>query len=63
MTRVNALPPKPVHPSEDTSWRDAAKEADPTSGAIEPGADTYVLDQVAAWAGVGAEIQARSARG
>jgi hypothetical protein len=44
--------PKLVRPSRDVPLRRAAKESEPTIGVIEPGAETYVLDQVAGWASV-----------
>jgi hypothetical protein len=44
--------PKLVRPNKDVPLRHLAKEADPTIGVIEPGAETYVLDQVAGWASV-----------
>ncbi|HWZ93211.1 MAG TPA: hypothetical protein VNW92_30335, partial [Polyangiaceae bacterium] len=44
--------PKLLRPSRDVALRRAAKEAEPTIGVIEPGAETYVIDQVAGWASV-----------
>jgi hypothetical protein len=44
--------PKLLRPNKDVPLRHLAKEADPTIGVIEPGAETYVLDQVAGWASV-----------
>lgn len=45
-------PPKLVRPTREVPLRRAAKESDPKIGVIEPGAETYVLDQVAGWANV-----------
>ncbi len=49
-----ALPaqPKLVRPSRDVLLRSVAKESEPAIGVIEPGTETYVLDQVAGWASV-----------
>jgi hypothetical protein len=49
-----ALPaqPKLVRPSRDVPLRSVAKESEPMIGVVEPGTETYVLDQVAGWANV-----------
>jgi hypothetical protein len=44
--------PRLVRPSKEVPLRRAAKESEPAIGVIEPGAETYVLDQVAGWASV-----------
>ena len=44
--------PRLVRPSKDVALRRAAKDSDAVIGVIEPGAETYVLDQVAGWASV-----------
>jgi hypothetical protein len=45
-------PLKSVRPNKEIPLRSAAKDGDPVIGWIEPGADAYVLDQVAGWASV-----------
>lgn len=45
-------PPKLVRPTREVALRRTAKDSDPKIGVIEPGAETYVLDQVAGWANV-----------
>jgi hypothetical protein len=44
--------PRLIRPSKEVPLRRAAKESEPAIGVIEPGAETYVLDQVAGWASV-----------
>jgi len=44
--------PRLVRPTKEIPIRRTAKETEPTIGVIEPGAETYVLDQVAGWASV-----------
>ncbi len=44
--------PKLVRPNKEVALRRAAKDAEQPIGVIEPGAETYVLDQVAGWANV-----------
>jgi len=49
-----ALPaqPKLVRPSREVPLRSVAKDSEATIGVIEPGTETYVVDQVAGWANV-----------
>ena len=44
--------PRLVRPNKEIPLRRAAKDSDAVIGVIEPGAETYVLDQVAGWASV-----------
>jgi hypothetical protein len=44
--------PRLIRPSKEVPLRRTAKDAEQAIGVIEPGAETYVLDQVAGWASV-----------